>query len=245
MPPPPKKLKRDAIVEALLEIQFDHNDAAEVVIGRLSADPAWASYSSQRLPLADMPSIVRDADPSLRFQAIAQLLRPTPGEVVKIGSRVLSIHVLAPYPGWDTFRVRIADTISALCRIIPSARIHQVALRYINAITPDHGVGQLWDLDVAFLVAGKRPEGDFMAAYQETPTENVKVQVTIATPAFVVGNPVSHACAFVDVAVSTKVGLGPIDATMLTNWVEKAHELEKEAFFALWPETLLEPLREN
>src|SRR5437868_4093637 len=163
MPAPPAKLKLDAIVEALLEIQFEHAETAERVVGKLAN--SWPDYETTRLPLADMPLGFREGDANLRYQPTLQLTRPTPGEVAKIGPKVLSLHVLRPYPGWSAFQPRLEAAIQALFEAVSEPHIHRVGLRYVNALTPAHGFENLWNLNFDFSVDGERPMRELVIGY--------------------------------------------------------------------------------
>jgi uncharacterized protein (TIGR04255 family) len=245
MPAPPTKLKYDAIVEALLEIQFEHSHTAEVIVGSLASSKQWRGYAHSRLPIAELPVGIRDADPDLRFQPILQLSRPIPGEVVKVGPRSLSLHVLRPYPGWTDFLPRLEGAIAALFDALPAPIIHRVGLRYVNALTPAHGFPTLWDLNFEFSVAGDRPTGDLAVGYTFDAGTNKRIQVKLASPAFVVGPTVADAVAFVDVDVITAAPLGLTDKRKLRAWIVEAHKFEKDAFFDLWPTNILDAMTEK
>ncbi len=245
MADPPKKLKRDAIVEALLEIQFEHSELAEVVLGKLAGSSLWGDYRKMRLPVAELPAGLRDSDRQLRFQPIFQLDRPTPGEVIKLGARVLSLHVVAPYPGWSVFRERLNVLVKALYDAVPSPVITRLGLRYINALTPSHGFQDVWDLDFTLTAGGAKPAGAVTATYQFGVSPNAQAQVAIATLGFVQGVIIPEATAFVDVDISTPVPLGVVGEEKLIAWIDEAHAAEKEAFFALWPEAVLSRMKEE
>jgi uncharacterized protein (TIGR04255 family) len=244
MPNLPKKLKQDAIVEAVLEIRFEHQNVPEVVVGRLAAASEWAGYQTVRLPIAELPAGVREADPDLKYQPIIQLQRPTPGEIVRIGPRTLSMHVLSPYPGWATFESRLSILVDELFQAVPTPYISRLGLKYVNAITPAHGVGAISDLAFRLEVAGAQPSTELTASYRFSPRPGVRAQVTLASPAFVAGM-VPSAVVFVDVDMSTPAPIGQASREVLLSWVAEAHDAEKEAFFALWPQQILNSLRED
>lgn len=241
----PAKLKHDAIVEAVIEIQFEHQTVSEVVIGRLAASNAWGGYQSIRLPFADFPAGLRDSDPQLRFQPIIQLQRPEPGEIVKIGPRAISLHHLAPYDGWKNFSARIEALIEVLTSAISPVNITRTGLRYINALTPAHGFESIWDLQLVLEVAGKRPSPEFTSVYRSYGDEGLLAQVTVAAPAFVANLTVPNAVALVDIDVSCRTPLGAAPPQDIRAWFESAHEFEKKAFFALWPKEKIDALRED
>lgn len=241
----PRKLKHDAIAEAIVEIQFDHSTVAEVVVGKLAASEAWAGYQSVRLPLADFPAAIREADPSLRHQATIQLQSPQPGEIVKIGPRVISLHHLAPYDGWDSFAQRVHVLIDVLTNSIAPIHITRTGLRYVNALTPEHGFDSIWDLQLTFEVGGHRPSPEFTTVYRVYGESELLAQVTVAAPAFVANLTVPTAVALVDIDVSCRTPLGTAPPNDIRAWFEAAHEFEKQSFFALWPEDKITALEEK
>lgn len=240
----PDKLKHDAIVEAIVEIQFDHQTVSEVVVGKLAAADAWSGYQSVRLPLADFPAGLRDSDPQLRHQPIIQLQRPEPGEVVKVGSRSISLHHLAPYDGWGSFSRRLEALIDALAKAIAPIHITRTGLRYINALTPAHGFDSIWDLQLTLEVAGERPSSEFTSVYRTYGEAGLLAQVTVAAPTFVTNLTVPNAVALVDVDVSCQTPLGSAPSDDVRKWFESAHDFEKAVFFALWPQAKVDAMRE-
>ncbi|MCA9182225.1 MAG: TIGR04255 family protein [Planctomycetales bacterium] len=50
------------------------------------------------------------------------------------GSSVLTIHTLAPYPGWESFVEQAADAIAALPASVAEAQVGVLAIRYIDLI---------------------------------------------------------------------------------------------------------------
>lgn len=231
----PRLLKHDAIVESLLELRFEHNQVGEVVLGRLAAAPAWNGYHSQRLPFADFPQSIRDADPNLRHQPTLQLQDPGGTEVVKIGPRIISLHRLSGYPGWDKFRERQKIMIGALLDVIPGAQTTRIGLRYVNALLPTHGFNSFWDMNLKVEVDGERPAETMAANYRYPAGTNCEVQVGIAHPTYVAGPLIPGSVALVDVDVFTPQPVGAATEDTLLHWLESAHTAEKQAFFKLWP----------
>lgn len=240
----PIKLKHDAIVEALVEIRFEHKTVGEVIVGRLVAAAGWKDYHAVRLPVADLPAEFRDANPDLRYQPIIQLQRPVPGELMKIGSRVISLHILSPYPGWQKFRERISTLIEELYVAVPDLIIQRVGLRYINAITPGHGLSSISELNFSFAVADTPASDDLSVTFRTKPADDIQCQVMIAAPSFVNGS-VPSAVAYIDLDLSTPKAFGTVSKDAVVSWLDNSHNFEKEAFFALWPKAVLENLREE
>lgn len=235
----PGKLKQDAIIEAVAEIRFEHTLVHEVVIGGLAGAQEFASYSSSRLPLADLPSAFRDNDANLRFQPTLQLQRQMPGEVVKIGPRVVSIHVLAPYVGWDKFALRISAMARALEQAVREIQVTRAGLRYINSLSPAQGFHRIEDLNFALEVGGERPTSEFTTMYRSYGEQELAAQVTLASPVLVEGPSLPDSIAFIDVDVYSRGPLGKVTPKEICDWFDAAHEFEKDEFFRLWPKDIL------
>ena len=109
----PTKLKADAIVEALCQVQFVSDDLPEVIIGRATDFWVKSGYVAERLPIADIPAPIRQADPNLRFQPTIQLREKQGPNLIQIGEQAISFHVAGEkkYPGWDTFREQLKEVV--------------------------------------------------------------------------------------------------------------------------------------
>lgn len=54
--------------------------------------------------------------------------------VVHLGPGILSVNVLAPYPGWIFFRRNMLEVWSSAVRVIEPSQVSRIGLRYINRI---------------------------------------------------------------------------------------------------------------
>jgi uncharacterized protein (TIGR04255 family) len=143
----PKKLKNDAIVEAVVEIRFSTTTIPEILFGRLADYGPWKNFKQQRLPVYEVPPPWRQADPNLRFLPIFELSGDQ--RSVRIGPHVISYHRAAPYVGWQQFRLELDETISGLFETAKGLVIHRLGLRHLNALRPDvHDIKSVSDLDL-------------------------------------------------------------------------------------------------
>jgi uncharacterized protein (TIGR04255 family) len=239
----PRLLKQDAIIESLLEIRLEHSQVGEVVLGRLASASEWKDYRSERLPFSELPQTVRDADANLRYQPILQLQNGNGTEVIKVGPRVISLHRLSGYPGWDNFHDRQSAMIDMILEVIPEVQIQRLGLRYINALLPSHGFKSFWDMNIRVEVGGEQPAETLAANYRFPAGSNCEVQVAVAHPSYVSGPLIPGSVALVDVDVFTPRPVGAATKEMLMQWLVSAHDSEKQAFFKLWPSRLLDDQR--
>lgn len=76
--------------------------------------------------------------------------------LVRIGQQLLSVHVLAPYPGWLAFRARIVQALQAYIEITKPIGVGRVSLRYVNQINLGKEPAELSDY---FRIPFEPPEG--------------------------------------------------------------------------------------
>lgn len=242
--PVPKKLKNDAIVEAILELRFDTATIPEVLFGRLADYRPWKNLAQRRLPAYDIPSVLRQVDPNLRFQAVFELT----GEqrAVRIGPQVISYHRTVPYIGWERFWPELRETISGIFETANGLVIRRLGLRYLNALRPDlHGIASISDLDLEIKVANERVTGNVNLNFTVDVPSKTACTVRIATSEFVQGNLPPNTSVYVDVDVFTKGGFETKERKTVENWVTEAHDSEKREFFRLLTDRSIEALEER
>lgn len=241
----PSKLTHDAIVEALLEVRFDTTTIPEILIGRLASYAPWKGFKQNRLSAYNVPPPLRDVDTNLRFQPIVELVRSDRKYSIRIGPHVLSLHVLAPYIGWERFRAELQIAVDQLFSNAEDIVVRRVGLRYTNALKPDsHSVRTVADLDMVIKIAQQPVLGKVNLNFTTDLAENSQCMVRVATPDFVTGAVPDSTSLIVDVDVYTKDGFKTKAKEEVLSWIDFAHEKEKEEFFHLLPEKLIESLRE-
>jgi uncharacterized protein (TIGR04255 family) len=243
--PLPKKLKKDAILEAICELRFETDELDELVVGRLSENAPWESFTRIRLPLSDFPAPLRKADANLRYQPVVELRDPNSPRLVKIGSNVISAHVMAPYCGWTEYRPHLHEVLNVLFKKF-QVRLSRIGLRYINAITPnDHHIGDIGSLTLQIKIDHERLQIPFTLAYVKEEGD-INSIVKVASPKLVTGASLPpEFVALIDVDVSTPDSFPIDDAQVAKDWLERAHTREKEEFFRLWPEQALRDATEE
>ena len=242
--PVPKKLKNDAIVEAILELRFDTVTIPEILFGRLADYEPWKELAQQKLPIYEVPAALRQVDPNLRFQAIFELCGPQ--RAIRIGPQVISYHRMVPYIGWERFRPELEETITGLFDRANGLVIRRLGLRYLNALSPDlHGITSISDLDLEIKVASRRVEGNVNLNFTMDVTSATACTVRVATTEFVQGKLPPNTSVYVDVDVFTKDGFETRERKAVEDWVTAAHDNEKEQFFRLLTDRSIEALKER
>jgi uncharacterized protein (TIGR04255 family) len=238
----PKKLVRDAIAEALCEVRFECKESIslpETVVSRLAEFKAWRDFENVRMPASDIPVSVRSQNPNLKYLPLFELRDKNEPRVAKIGANALSYHRLAPYPGWDLFKPEIDAAIDHLFGSLQDFRATRMGFRYVNVFTnEDHGVGNVSHLNYSIDVAGHTLREPQILNYRVTRSDKHIVQVRIASPEFVTGSGDKKVDALVDLDVFTPDGWETKEARAARDWIEQAHEYEKEEFFKLFTQEM-------
>jgi uncharacterized protein (TIGR04255 family) len=241
----PRKLKRDAIAEALFEIRFQSDEIPEVVIANLLVFDRWRSFDKARLPAADVPWPIQVNDPNLNIQPHVQLTKQDRTEAGKIGPLVASYHMLAPYSGWAVFSPHIQALVAHCFASINGFQVTRAGLRYINILTKaDHNIGQFSDLLLNVNVGGRKLDSHMTLHYAVSSGTAVQARITLSSPEMVSG-PAGPFSALIDVDVSTPDGFEAKSPDVVMSWLESAHQFEKEQFFSLIPEAILHTLVEE
>ena len=248
LPTLPKKLKKDAIAEAICEIRFECEESLslpEIVVGRLADFDVWRDFEKLRLPISDIPASIRSQDPNLKKQPVLELRERNGPRLAKIGVNVLSYHHLAPYPGWETFKPEIDRTIEFLFVSFQSFKATRLGFRYVNVFTAeDHGVHDVRHLNYSVNLAGDDLEDPQNLNYRKVRSDVHSVQVRIASPEFVSGPIAKKVQVLVDLDVFTPDDFETNEAETAKAWVEDAHTYEKEEFFRLFTDEMKQRLVE-
>jgi len=228
----PKKLKNDAIVEAIFEIRFETATIPEILFGRLADYEPWRAFTQLRLPTYEIPAPLRQVDPNLRFQAVYELFNEH--LAVRVGPQVISYHRRVPYEGWERFQPEVRETITGLFEKADGLVIRRLGLRYLNALRSDlHSIGSISDLDLEIQVASERVLANVNLNFTVDVASDTACTVRIATPEFIQGKLPPNSSVYVDVDVFTKDGFETKERSPVESWVAVAHGKEKEEFFRL------------
>jgi uncharacterized protein (TIGR04255 family) len=241
-PTRPERLEPDALLEAIVEVRFQTDELAEITVGKLTESEMWGNYRRSRLPIADIPQPVRDADPVLRFAPIIEMVRTDGLRAVKIGGKVISYHITKVYPGWSIFRPEIHNVIAFVDEKIGAINFVRIGFRYVNVFSrARHSVAGFEDTKLAITLSGHTISEKVNLNYIRS-EDDADIAVKIATPGFVSGPLPSDFSLFFDIDLSTKEGFVATSRNVVEDWVERAHAREKEEFFDLLTDAVIAKL---
>lgn len=133
---------RAPIVEAVIDFRHDSDSSVDEVLRSLRTS-LGTKYTGEprkqnRFEISatvegDAVKSTAETRPHMTFLRSADGLR-----LIGCAPRTLSIHVLAPYPGWERFLEQAQEAVHALPPHLLSANVTAVAVRYIDRIAlPD------------------------------------------------------------------------------------------------------------
>jgi uncharacterized protein (TIGR04255 family) len=238
-------LEPDSIKEALCEFRFETSDLAEIVIGRLADSPTWRSFSKTRLASADIPHNLRTIDPAFAFQPTFELRSPEQtGFVIRIGARALSCHFVGGYPGWESVRPVLRQTVVALFEAIPDVLIKRIGFRYLNAFEQQrHKIGHANELNLNVDIGGRDVSNAFLLNYRQSIFQDHICQVTIATPEYVQAPEIFDVLVDIDVFTGSEYSMNDPDPVI--KWIDIAHNELKKQFFNILPTNIVKQLQRH
>jgi uncharacterized protein (TIGR04255 family) len=245
----PKKLQKDAIIEAVCQLSFNSPELPEIIIGRLSDIKSASDFNINRLPTANLPYDIRSSDANFRYQPTMELVHKNKTYLIRFSERVISFHVTGAdnYIGWNAFRAELLKTFENLFEKITVSDVFNISFRYINAIITDkHYISDIHQLNFETIVKGVKLDCPINLNFIVQNDENHLTTTRIAHRNFVQGVLPEATNAIVDVEVNTPASsfsVKSLDDVM--SWIDVAHDFEKEAFFKLIPDEIIQKLEVN
>lgn len=183
----PKRLKKEPLIEAIWQAQFEPKEGLPVgdllpgiLYSALKVD--YSNLQLHRLPIADIPAPVAQFDPNLRFSAKYRMEEPGSPFLFQIGDRVVSMNCRKPYTGWAAFKEKILKLVDVIesSGLVPVPMRH--SLRYIDLLMLDPAP-DLKALQVQFRIGQWSLENRPLQMRVEASDEGFNHVIQIATPA--------------------------------------------------------------
>jgi uncharacterized protein (TIGR04255 family) len=242
--PLPKKLKSDAIVEAIFELRFEGLAVPELYYGRMADHPLWKGFTVNDMPFRQLPAAMR-VDPNMRYLPALELAAAD-RTALRLGPYSLAYHHLAPYVGWELFKPRLAKVVDSLFDTAQGITVQRIGLRYLNVLTSSaHRIDSFEDLDIELLDADGPINSNLNINFIRRPSTSTSCAVRIATPEFAQPQLPPGTRVVVDIDVYTEPGFSTNDRAVIGQWTEEAHGYEKSAFFQLLKQSAIDDLTET
>ncbi len=232
--PPPNKITPCPIAEAIFEIRFESSLPSEAIFGVAYQDFKSDFPKMEKLPILQLPEMIRNSDPNLIFSPHYKLVKDN--FIIQIGPKVFSLAATGEYCGWEIFSKEILAAYNRISALEVFDTISRCALRYINIFD---GLNIL-DHSTLKLSIGK----DDLVASKSNLMSEIEVETCIhtlrimnETEILLEGGTKKANGSVIDIDTILK----EIDNDMNHN-IEAAHLAEKELFFSLLSGEFLESL---
>lgn len=244
----PKKLNKEPLIDAVFEVRFTTAMPASVILPGYLFDKLNGTKSIEALPISQLPKLMRDADPSLRFAPLSRLNWDQ--FLINIGDFSVSISCKYPYPGWGAFKPAIIQVITFLVEIGIVETVERYSMKYVDLIPSSDIQQQVSMINLGVTIAGHKLEKEPFQLRMEIPRDgfiNI-VQVTSSATVALYNKTTKEGLA---VDVDTIVNQNAVSMQTLlegfSDKLEAIHQTNKAMFFdCITPSTiaLLEPVYE-
>lgn len=230
MTPIPTRLRKGPLIEAIWQARFDATNAGELLPGVLFAAlrESHPGVQMQRLPAADIPAVLTQADPNLRY--VTKIRMEVPGEPIiwQTGDRLVALNCRTPYVGWATFKGAIEAFIKIIdaSGLVPSPQRH--SLHYLDLLTLDPPP-DLSALKLSMQLGDHKVDRHGLRLRVELPDDDCTHTVQIVTPAD--GNLPSGKVTGTLVDMETAPNTAPNGWDSVREQLEELHTKSKDLFF--------------
>jgi uncharacterized protein (TIGR04255 family) len=161
--------------------------------------------------------------------------------LITVGERLLAIHALPPYSGWEVFRKDISDALNCYADVTKSQKVVKIGVRYINRLNFEDS-----DLPLAdyFHCAPRVPDDPFNGMNGfferlELAVESSPAKVVLIFASVEAEEPFSGSV-MLDLDVIRSWEEQPLEMQSVMEMVESLRALERDSFEALITDKLRE-----
>lgn len=242
----PIKLAKEPLVDAIFELRFMSEMPASSILPGFLFSQLKGEKKIERLPAADLPKQLREADPNLQYAPMVRIHWNS--SLILISDRSVALACKMPYQGWMVFKQAILDTMNLLKQIDMIKTIQRYSLKYVDLIQSSKIEEQVSFINFDVKLGQHRLEKENFQIRMEVLKDNHIAAISIVSSATITTmNGDSKSGVIVDIDVIKNIADITQDVFMqtLVDDLEHTHSINKELFFdCLKPETItmLEPI---
>jgi len=232
----PEKISPCPIVEAIVEIRFQTTFPTDAVFGMVYSAVKDDFLKVEKLPILQLPEVVRDQDPNLRFKPYYRLR--SGNFLMNVGSRVVSVINAGEYVGWKIFYEKIISTLNKIEPLNIAEKVLRVGIRYVNFFE-DVDIYEKINLKIGFHDQPyEAKQKTFKSVIDKAPFIS-NLQIVNNSQLKVNGSLKQGSVLDSDNYIEDSKG---IPFSELSNIIDQGHQLEKSIFFELLSTSYLESL---
>jgi uncharacterized protein (TIGR04255 family) len=229
----PKRLRKEPLIEAIWQIQFEPapgKPVGDLLPGILysALKGKYPNLQFHRLPPADIPEGVAQFDPNLKFAAKYRMEEPNSPFIFQVGDRVITLNCQKPYSGWDAFKEKILELIDAVENSGLIFQLQHHSLRYIDFLLPEYAP-DLNALKVTLTFGEHAVQTYPLQMRLELPNGDCTHIVQIASPTEVRLQNGLHTGTIVD--LESFMPSTSIDWDVIRIQIDQLHDCSKDLFF--------------
>lgn len=227
----PTKLSKEPLVDVVFELRFKSlvpasNVLPGVLFGMLNAGEI------QRLPAADLPSQIRDVEPTLKYAPLVQIKWER--FLILVGDKSIAVSCQMPYVGWAAYKEAILKVLGTLTTLSFIEGVERYSMKYVDLLPYEDLAGQVAALDIDLRFGAHKLTKELFQARIEIPEDGFIKIIQVAAGATVMsadGSAQNGAVVDVDIA-------RPMQGESLAKFMESGpesldeiHHLNKATFF--------------
>jgi uncharacterized protein (TIGR04255 family) len=180
----PVKLRKEPLVDALFEIRFSSSVPASSILPGLLFSGLAASTGAptliERLPISDVPSQIRSADPVLKFQPLVKLSNGR--FLIMVGDASVLIACELPYAGWTLFKAKIIEIIGILRDTHLIQAVERYSMKYVDIVDGSDITEQIKRTNIELQIGTHKLVSEPFTIRIEIKRDNLIHIVQIGTP---------------------------------------------------------------
>ena len=125
------------IIEAVCEFRLPKDCKWDLTVPGLIYEKVCDVFhhKNQRITQSvDITQSEKGIQQQIISQELVQFLNDSKKIFVQVGTRLITINCLAPYPSWEKYKPHIDNVFNALNQIVKIDKLERIGLRYINKI---------------------------------------------------------------------------------------------------------------
>jgi len=132
-----KKYNNPPIIEAVCEFRFPKDCKWDLTVPGLIYEKIRDIFHHKEQRISQNVEITqskKELHHQLITQEIVLFLNDSKKIFVQVGTRLITINCLAPYPSWERYKPQIDKVFNALKKTVEIDKLERIGLRYINKI---------------------------------------------------------------------------------------------------------------
>jgi uncharacterized protein (TIGR04255 family) len=135
----PVRLQHPPLVEVVFEVRFASTigSTGDLLPGLIYPRVGKRFPKLEKLPLADFPKEMREADVNLKY--VPHLRLSGQSEALLLGDHVFTVSKMPPYHGWPHFHALCEESLQAFKDTSQVERVERLSLKCVNILETGQG----------------------------------------------------------------------------------------------------------